>query len=120
MSAPPRTSPVDGRGARIVALLIAAAVAALLAYIKWDNFFPPERIASPEEAAFQHCMSERAAGIDEMVRQQAITADGRRADATPTAVRIGFSAGDVAWEKDHPHGIDLLLVVLVLLVLVVA
>ncbi|HVG81613.1 MAG TPA: hypothetical protein VNB28_04965 [Methylomirabilota bacterium] len=75
MSAPPRTSPVDGRGARIVALLVAAAVAALLAYIKWDNFFPPERIASPEEAAFQHCMSERAAGIDEMVRQQAITAE---------------------------------------------
>ena len=98
MSAPPRTSPVDGRGARIVALLVAAAVAALLAYITWDNFFPPERIASPEEAAFQHCMSERAAGIDEMVRQQAITAEQEalfrsRADALCRAQAAPSSPG---------------------------
>jgi hypothetical protein len=66
---------LDGRAARIVALLVAAAVAALLAYVKWDNVFPPKRAASPEEAAFQQCMAERAAGIDEMVRQQAITSE---------------------------------------------
>jgi hypothetical protein len=58
-----------------VALTVAAAVAALLAYVKWDNFFPPERTASPEETAFLRCMAERAAGIDEMVRQQAITSE---------------------------------------------
>jgi class 3 adenylate cyclase len=39
--------------------------------------------------------------------QQAITAEGRRADATAVAVRIGISAGDVAWEADHPHGMPL-------------
>jgi hypothetical protein len=70
-----RRSRLDGPGARAAALVVAIAVAALLAYIKWDNFFPPERAASPEEAAFLQCMAERAAGIDEMVRQQAITAE---------------------------------------------
>src|SRR6185436_3698444 len=39
--------------------------------------------------------------------QQAITADGRRADAMAVTVRIGISAGDVAWENDHPHGLPL-------------
>jgi hypothetical protein len=75
MNAEPRSSPLDGRGARLVAVLVALAVAALLAYINWDDFFPPERTASPEEAAFLQCMAERAAGIDELVRQQAITAE---------------------------------------------
>ena len=75
MNARRQRSALDGRPARAVALLVAAAVAALLAYIKWDDFFPPERTASPEEAAFLQCMAERAAGIEEMVRQQAITAE---------------------------------------------
>jgi hypothetical protein len=72
---PARSSRLDSRGARAVAVLVAAATAGLLAYIKWDNFFPSTRTASPEEAAFQHCMAERAAGIDQMVREQAITTE---------------------------------------------
>jgi hypothetical protein len=75
MSGAPHSSRLDSRAARVVALLVAAAVGALLAYIKWDDFFPPERTASPEEAAYLQCMAEREAGIDEMVRQQAITAE---------------------------------------------
>src|SRR5262245_49037226 len=39
--------------------------------------------------------------------QQTITADGRRANATSVAVRIGISSGDVAWENEHPHGLPL-------------
>jgi class 3 adenylate cyclase/tetratricopeptide (TPR) repeat protein len=39
--------------------------------------------------------------------QQAITADGKRAGRTPVGIRIGISAGDVAWEASHPHGIPL-------------
>ena len=47
----------------------------MLAYLHRDDLFPSERKASPEEAAFARCMAERAAGIDEMVRQQVITAE---------------------------------------------
>ncbi len=39
--------------------------------------------------------------------QQAIAADGRRAGQTAVGVRIGISAGDVAWEGTHPHGMPL-------------
>jgi class 3 adenylate cyclase len=39
--------------------------------------------------------------------QQAITADGRRAEEAAVGVRVGISAGDVAWEGDHPHGMPL-------------
>src|SRR5262245_19742014 len=37
--------------------------------------------------------------------QQASTADRKRAGQTAVGVRIGISAGDVAWEWNHPHGI---------------
>ena len=66
---------IDGRGARVAAILVAAVAAGALAYLHRDAFFPPERKVSPQEAAFERCMGERKAGIDEMVRQQAITTD---------------------------------------------
>ena len=75
---PPPESWLDGRDARLVAVLVAAASAGALGYLHRDAFFPPERKASPQEAAFEQCMNERRAGIDEMVRQQAITADQER------------------------------------------
>jgi class 3 adenylate cyclase len=39
--------------------------------------------------------------------QQAIAAEGKRAGAAAASVRIGISAGDVAWEDGHPHGLPL-------------
>src|SRR6188474_2104905 len=39
--------------------------------------------------------------------QQAIEAASRRTDAAGVVVRIGISAGDVAWEGAHPHGMPL-------------
>src|SRR6185295_11724410 len=38
---------------------------------------------------------------------QAIEAASRRTDVAGVAVRIGISAGDVAWEGGHPHGMPL-------------
>jgi class 3 adenylate cyclase/tetratricopeptide (TPR) repeat protein len=42
-----------------------------------------------------------------MAIQQAIEAASRRTDVAGGAVRIGISAGDVAWEGAHPHGMPL-------------
>src|SRR5580765_4749010 len=39
--------------------------------------------------------------------QQAIVADNRRGAETAVAIRVGISAGDVAWEDTHPHGMPL-------------
>src|SRR5215475_12774239 len=39
--------------------------------------------------------------------QQAIEAASRRTDVAGIAVRIGISAGDVAWKDAHPHGLPL-------------
>ena len=75
MSAASQRSWVDGRAARVVAVLVAAAAGAVLAYIHRDDLLPTERKISPAEAAFEQCMAERAAGIDEMVRQQVITVE---------------------------------------------
>ncbi|MCI0429661.1 MAG: hypothetical protein L0210_03825 [Rhodospirillales bacterium] len=66
---------LNGRGARVVAVLVAVSAGAVLAYLHRDDLFPSERKPSPAEAAFEQCMAERAAGIDEMVRQQVITAE---------------------------------------------
>ncbi len=66
---------LDGRAARGVAVLVAASAGAVLAYLHRDDLFPSQRMAPPEEAAFVGCMAERAAGIDEMVRQQVITSE---------------------------------------------
>jgi hypothetical protein len=70
-----RKSWLDGRGARLAAIAVAAVAAGILGYLNRDAFITPERKLSPQEAAFERCMAERSAGIDEMVRQQAITAD---------------------------------------------
>jgi hypothetical protein len=77
VSEPARSSRLDSRAARVVAVLVAAATAGLLAYIHRDDLFPAERKAStsPQEAAFLHCMAERVAGIEQMVREQAITTE---------------------------------------------
>ncbi len=75
MSEAARSSWLDGRGARVVAVLLAVSAAAVLVFLHRDDLFPSERTASPEEAAFEQCMAERAAGIDEMVRQQVITTE---------------------------------------------
>ena len=68
-------SRLDGRGARVAALAVAAVAAGILAYLNRDAFIAPDRNISPQEAAFERCMAERNAGIDEMVRQQAITTE---------------------------------------------
>src|SRR5215467_5733754 len=39
--------------------------------------------------------------------QQAIELASRRTDVAGVAVRIGISAGDVAWKDTHPHGMPL-------------
>src|SRR5215471_7445122 len=39
--------------------------------------------------------------------QQAIEAASRRTDVAGVTVRVGISAGDVAWEGAHPHGMPL-------------
>jgi hypothetical protein len=70
-----RPSRLDGRGARAAALVVATVAAGVLAYLNRDAFIAPERELSPQEAAFERCMAERNAGIDEMVRQQAITTE---------------------------------------------
>ena len=70
-----RPSRLDGRGARVAALVVAAVAAGILAYLNRDAFTTAERNPSPQEAAYERCMAERNAGIDEMVRQQAITTE---------------------------------------------
>ena len=70
-----RPSRLDGRGARAAALVVATVASGVLAYLNRDAFIAPERELSPQEAAFERCMAERNAGIDEMVRQQAITTE---------------------------------------------
>ncbi|HXV30870.1 MAG TPA: hypothetical protein VD840_11110 [Sinorhizobium sp.] len=70
-----RSSWLDGPAARIGAILAATLAAAALTFLHRDDLFPSVRTLSPEEAAFAQCMSERVAGIEEMVRQKAITAE---------------------------------------------
>ena len=70
-----RPSRLDGRGARAAALAVAAVAAGILAYLNRDALIAPDRNISPQEAAYERCMAERNAGIDEMVRQQAITTE---------------------------------------------
>lgn len=75
MSGEVSASRLDGRGARLAAILISALAAALLAYLNRGLLLPSEKAASPQDAAFAQCMAEREAGIAEMVRQQAITSE---------------------------------------------
>ncbi len=75
MSGEMSASRLDGRGARLAAIVIAASAAALLAYLNRGLFLPSEDAASSQDAVFAGCMAEREAGIAEMVRQQVITSE---------------------------------------------
>ncbi|HEM46418.1 MAG TPA: hypothetical protein ENO23_05155 [Alphaproteobacteria bacterium] len=66
MSGLPRPHPLDRPAARLAAVAVALAAAALLAWIHRDDILPPDPAAapaSPEEAAFRACFEPRAADI---------------------------------------------------------
>lgn len=56
----------------MLALGVAAASVALAFYINRDDFLPVAEEASPQDTAYQACVSERHAGIDDMIRDGVI------------------------------------------------
>ena len=61
---------------RIVAILVMLGAVVLVAYHHRDVFTDePEVAASPEDAAFQACFTERSADIDKMVSDGVIGAE---------------------------------------------
>jgi hypothetical protein len=61
-----RTSVLDGRSARAVALGVFLAAAAFLAWIHRDDLFPPDAAAVAADDAVARCFAARAADIDAM------------------------------------------------------
>lgn len=64
---------LDGPAARLVALAVLAGVVALLGYVHRERIFPPDPAAVASEDPAALCLAERAADIDGMVAEGAIT-----------------------------------------------
>ena len=64
---------LDRPAARLLALGVAAASVGLAFYINRADFIPVAEEASPQDTAYQACVSERHAGIDDMIRDGVIT-----------------------------------------------
>jgi hypothetical protein len=65
-----RPHPLDRPAARVVALAVFAAMAALLAFIHRDDLAgAPGEAPSPAAAAYRACLAERHAAIDGMVAE---------------------------------------------------
>ncbi len=78
-AAPARAdSALDRPIARVVALGVFLLAMAALAWINRELLFPPADVAQPAAAPVARCVAERAAGIDQMVKDGAIDA-GRAA-----------------------------------------
>jgi hypothetical protein len=78
MTGADRGSPLDGPTARLVAVAIALAGIAFLAWMHRADLFPPEagaNPASPAEAAFQACFAPQAARIATDMESGQITED---------------------------------------------
>ena len=80
------TSALDRRGARVVALGVFLAAAALLAWIHRADLLPPEPVAVAADDPVQLCLAERLAGINQMAADGVINAQqaelfGQRAAA---------------------------------------
>ena len=58
-------SALDGRLARVCAVLVAAAAASVIAYVHRDALFPVPAAPAADDP-FQACIDERAAEIDKM------------------------------------------------------
>lgn len=91
-------SPLDGRGARLVAFALFLAAAAFLVWYERDRLFPAEEIAEsadPAEAAYLAC---RAARFDDI--------DGMRADGVITEEQEALfkSRADALCRSQHPPG----------------
>ena len=81
MSGPPAPHVLDRPAARLAAIGIALAAAALLAWIHRDDLFPPDpaaAAASPQEAAFHACFDPRAADIAKSLAGGELTGDQAR------------------------------------------
>jgi hypothetical protein len=79
MTAPFARAALDGIAARLAAILLAAAVAAVLVWINRDRLFPseiPEETAgAPPSDPFEACMGGRTAEIERMVAEKTIDAE---------------------------------------------
>jgi hypothetical protein len=76
MAAPPPTasvSPLDRPFARLAALGVFVAVAALLGYIHRDDLFPPPAPALDPNDPVALCLAERVPGIEGMLADGTIT-----------------------------------------------
>ncbi len=100
MSAPapsPRTSPLDRPSARLAALGVVGLVLASLAWIHWEDLFPPEPAAPAADDPVAQCLAQRAADIEKM-RADGVIDEGQarlftsRAEALCEA-QVGQGAG---------------------------
>jgi len=72
MSGTTENSFLDGKGARLAALGVLIAVAALLLRIHWDDLFPPPQAELSKDDPVAICLAERAEGIDKMLAEGVI------------------------------------------------